>query len=101
MVFQGVDRMEIKIHATLRDAVGKKCVRLDKFSNATIEQILQELISRYPAIVPKLFRDNGELHAGAHILINGRDMRYLNGLETRISAEDEVRIFPAVGGGCS
>jgi len=91
--------MEIKVHATLRDVVGEKCIRLERFSDVTVDQILQELVSRYPAIVPKLFKEDGELHSGAHVLINGRDMRYLNGLETKISAADEVRIFPAVGGG--
>jgi molybdopterin synthase sulfur carrier subunit len=93
--------MKIKVHATLRDVVGEKCIRLDRSSNVTVNQILQELITRYPAIFPKLFKEDGELHPGVHILINGRDMRYLNGLETRISAEDEVRIFPPVGGGRS
>jgi molybdopterin converting factor small subunit len=41
------------------------------------------------------------MHAAIHILINGRDMRYIDGWETVVTEEDVVRIFPPVGGGRS
>ena len=90
--------MEIKIYATLRDVVGAARLQLGSDSEITVDSLLQELCVRYPAVRPKLLR-HGELHPATHILINGRDMRFLNGLETVVSPEDEVRIFPPVGGG--
>ena len=91
--------MEIKVYATLRDVVGGKSVHLGGLPEITAGQMLQELFARYPVLLPKFFDEQGELRAAIHILINGRDLRYINGLDTAIAASDEVRIFPPVGGG--
>ena len=93
--------MEIKIYATLRDVVGGPSVHVDDAPATTIGQILQALCARYPELRPRLFDDQDELNRAIHILINGRDARYLNGLESAVSAEDIVRIFPPVGGGAA
>ncbi len=91
--------MEIKVYATLRDVVGGPSVQLDDRPDLTVGQMLQELCARYPDLRSKLALNEDELHPAVHILVNGRDMRYLNGLETLLTAKDAVRIFPPVGGG--
>jgi molybdopterin synthase sulfur carrier subunit len=91
--------MEIKFYATLRSVVGGPTVQLEDVSEITVGQMLQEFYTRFPAIHSQLTNNEGELHSGIHILINGRDMRYLDGLETVVTVQDEVRIFPPVGGG--
>ncbi|MBE7470914.1 MAG: MoaD/ThiS family protein [Anaerolineae bacterium] len=91
--------MEIKVYATLRDVVGGPSVQLNDGPELTVGQMLQELCARYPELRPKLALNEDELHPAVHILVNGRDMRYLNGLETRLTAKDTIRIFPPVGGG--
>jgi molybdopterin synthase sulfur carrier subunit len=91
--------MEIKVYATLRDVVGGASVHLDSAPEMTVEQLLQELFARYPILPSKFFDAQGDLHRAVHILINGRDMRFIDGLDTVISSKDEVRIFPPVGGG--
>ena len=91
--------MEVKVYATLRDVVGSSTTQVDGSSDMTVDEILNELIARYPAIRQKLLLNGKELHPAMHILVNGRDMRYLEGLETVVTAKDEIRIFPPVGGG--
>jgi molybdopterin synthase sulfur carrier subunit len=92
--------MEIKVYATLRDVVGGAVVQLNSSTEMTVDEMLQALCDMYPALVPKLTINGGQdLHSATHILVNGRDMRYLNGLETVIGPHDTVRIFPPVGGG--
>jgi MoaD family protein len=90
--------VEVKVYANLRPIIGGKSLKLEA-SEMTVEQMLETLFTRYPALADKLLSRDGQLHSAFHILINGRDFRYLNGLETLITAEDEVRIFPPVGGG--
>lgn len=90
--------MEVKVYADLRTIVGGKSVQFDSVQ-MTVGQMLETLFSRFPALQEKLLTRSGEMHSAFHILINGRDARYLEGLETVITAEDEVRIFPPVGGG--
>lgn len=91
--------MQIKVYATLRDVVGGPSVQLDHVTQLTIGEVIDRLFTQYPDMRPLLLKGNGELHSAFHILVNGRDARYLNGLETTVSARDEIRIFPPVGGG--
>ena len=57
------------------------------------------LIERWPALERELLDGNGELHTGIHVFLNGRDVRYLGGLDMVIPESGDVRIFPPVGGG--
>jgi molybdopterin synthase sulfur carrier subunit len=91
--------MEIKFYATLRSIVGGPVVHLDGVSEITVEKMLQEFYARYPDMRAKLVDDKNELYSAVHIIVNGRDIRHLDGLETVVTAKDEVRIFPPVGGG--
>ncbi len=91
--------MEIRIFATLRDIVGHKSIYIDHVPDMTVRQVLQEVIAAYPALHAKLLDEQGGLHKSIHLLVNGRDVRFLDGLETEVAAQDSVRIFPPVGGG--
>jgi len=91
--------VEIKVYATLRDVVGGTTVQLQTGPEVTVDEILQQLFSKYPELQQKLLNGQGDMHSAFHILINGRDARYINGLETVVAGTDEVRIFPPVGGG--
>ena len=92
--------MKIRVYATLRDIVGGPSVQLnDLAETTTVGEMLERLFAQYPLLRDHVMTSRGELHSAFHVLINGRDSRFLNGLETVIAAADEVRIFPPVGGG--
>ena len=91
--------MEIKFYATLRPIVGGTSVRLNGTSEMTVGRMLNELYAIYPDLRQELHKGREELHPSIHILVNGRDMRYINGTETVLKEGDDVRIFPPVGGG--
>ncbi len=92
--------MEIKVYATLRPIVGGPSVKLNGVTEMTVEQMLNSLYAKFPDLRPELYKGRDDLHPAIHILINGRDMRYLDGVQTKVSTSDEIRIFPPVGGGC-
>jgi molybdopterin synthase sulfur carrier subunit len=91
--------MEISFYATLRDVVGDKSVYVDDAPSMTVGRMLHEVLTAHPALRVKLLDERGELHTHIHILVNGRDVRFLDGLETIVAPQDSVRIFPPVGGG--
>ncbi len=91
--------MEIKVYATIRPIVGGPTVHLNSVSKITVQEMLNRLYEKFPGLHPELHKGREELHPAIHILINGRDMRYIDGLQTVIKVDDEVRIFPPVGGG--
>ena len=72
------------------DAVGK-----------TIEQIVESLDSNYPGMRERLIDDHGDLRHFVNIYLNGEDIRYIDGLKSTVSDNDELSIVPAVAGGLS
>jgi molybdopterin synthase sulfur carrier subunit len=92
--------MQIHFFATLRQIVGGKTIELPAVGSLTVRQVLATVITRYPPLRAELLDEVGNLYGNVHVLINGRDVAYLElGLDTAVSADDTVNIFPAVAGG--
>jgi molybdopterin synthase sulfur carrier subunit len=91
--------VDIQVYSTLRDIVGGKSVSLNVAAPMALAELLEQLFAVHPALRTKVLSAEGELQPSVHILINGREARHLDGLQTRIAPEDSVRILPPVGGG--
>jgi len=92
--------VDVNLFATLRQLAGHKTVHFDLPEGATVRELLAQVIERYPAMRGELYDDDGELFGHVHVFINGRDAPHLDkALDTPLSANDEVDLFPAVGGG--
>ena len=92
--------MNINFYATLRQITGKKTVVLDLSDGITVREMLEKAFEEYPPLRKELMTAQNELHGHVHVFVNGRDVPYLvDVLETRISSNDKLDIFPAVGGG--
>jgi len=92
--------MKISFYATLRQIVGTKTIEISLPRGATVQQVVAEVVARYPDMRQMLLDEQGELHPYVHVFINGRDAPYLeHALETSLQPDDCVDIFPAVGGG--
>jgi molybdopterin synthase sulfur carrier subunit len=66
---------------------------------ATLNNVLDDLEDRYPGMKGRLRDETGELRRFVNVYVNGEDVRFLQGLATRIAAGDELSIVPAVAGG--
>lgn len=94
--------MKIKFYATLRQVVGDKSIDLPSEEPVRFNAVLAELIHRYPGLKSELQDDSGQLLERVHVLINGRDVRFMEEkLDTKVTPEDVISLFPAVGGGSS
>ena len=92
--------MEVSFYATLRQMIGQKTVEIPLPDGSSVQQLLDAVLERHPAMGPELFDENGELYGHVHVFINGRDAPYLDdGLQTVLKAQDKVDIFPPVAGG--
>ena len=65
----------------------------------TIRGVVDELVTRHPALKQHLLTDEGDLNRFVNVYINGLDVRYLQGLDTPVAPADEVRLLPAMAGG--
>jgi MoaD family protein len=62
--------------------------------------VFDSLTKRYGREFKKrLFDKEGKPKRFINIYINGKDMRFLDGLETKLKRGDEILIIPAVSGG--
>jgi sulfur-carrier protein len=92
--------MKVNFYATLRDITGGKEIEIPVDRGMTAKDLLDVIIARYPAMKKELLQPDGRLYGHVHLAINGRDVQFLaDDLNTVIKAEDEISIFPAVGGG--
>lgn len=92
--------MKVHFYATLRDITGQKTVDMDLPDDATVRQLVDAVVRRFPAMQKILLQESGDLYGHVHVFVNGRDTPFLpEKMETVIQPSDVINIFPAVGGG--
>ena len=90
--------MQVRFFATYRDITLTKAIETP--APETVRGLLELLSEKYGrAMRDKLFLPVGSLSWDAIVLVNGRHVVHLDGLDTRISDADVVSIFPMVAGG--
>ena len=68
-------------------------------SGSTIRELVDDIAGRYPEFRQKVISEDGALHRFINVYANDEDVRYLEGLDTKVSDGDVVSILPAVAGG--
>ncbi|MBN2550114.1 MAG: MoaD/ThiS family protein [Anaerolineales bacterium] len=92
--------MHVNFYATLRQVVGAKMVDIPLPTGSTVRHLLAEILRLYPDLRGELLDESGHLYSHVHIFVSGRDAPFLeNGLDSVISPDDTIGVFPAVGGG--
>jgi molybdopterin synthase sulfur carrier subunit len=91
--------MHIRLYATLRQIVGGKRVDLPVKDGTPLEEVLRDLVREYPDLDEAIWGPEGGLAGHVAVLLNGRNVRHLEGLETKLSEGDVLDLFPPVGGG--
>ena len=90
--------IEAKLYATLRVITGSKSVMLERQPD-TVGAALEELVERFPDLGPGLLAEDGTVRPFVAVMVNGRDIRHLGGLEAAIDGDATLDIFPPVAGG--
>jgi len=93
-------KITVKFFTTLREITGKKEDEIQLSSIITVKELLTRLSKKYgKQFVDYLYDERGNMRAYIQILINGRGIKDLQGLETKLKEGDVIAIFPPVGGG--
>ena len=86
----------VKIPPVLRENVAGK--REVSATGGTVGEVLADLFAQHPALRDRVTED-GELSRFINLYVNDRDVRYRDGLDTPVSADDTVILLPAMAGG--
>jgi molybdopterin synthase sulfur carrier subunit len=65
---------------------------------ATLREVIETLEKKHPGIKDRLLDDKG-VRRFVNIYVGDEDVRFLDGLETKLSSSTEVSIVPAIAGG--
>jgi molybdopterin converting factor small subunit len=64
----------------------------------TVGSALNNLTTKHPELRPHLFEGEA-LRSFVNIYLNQEDVRYLEGAETAVAANDTLMIIPSIAGG--
>jgi molybdopterin converting factor small subunit len=67
-------------------------------SGSTLREVIDTLEKQHPGIRDRLLDDKG-VRRFVNIYVGDEDVRFLDGLETKLAAGTEVSIVPAIAGG--
>jgi molybdopterin converting factor small subunit len=67
-------------------------------NGATLREVIETLEKQHPGIRDRLLDEKG-VRRFVNIYVGDEDVRFLDGLETKLAAGTEVSIVPAIAGG--
>ncbi len=90
--------VQVDFYAAIQDVFGQKSTRVTLAEHPTVGGVL-EAICTTPERREKVFDSSGQLRRDLTIMRNGRNINFLNGLETVLSQGDVIAVFPPTFGG--
>jgi len=92
--------LNIKFIGALRHISCKTQLAVNFQENTSLKELLSNLSQKFPSL-EKTFIDQqlNDSRSNSLILVNGREISVLNGLETKLNDGDEIVFVPVVHGG--
>lgn len=88
----------IKLVASLRELAGGREIDVP-FEGGTVHELLEAICIASPALYHKIVAEDGTLTGLVHVFVDGRNIAWLNGLDTPIDESHELMLIPPVAGG--
>jgi molybdopterin synthase sulfur carrier subunit len=92
-------KLRVKFLATLYELTGVLKTEVEVPDGLTVRGLIGVLAGKYAKLREELLDERGNLKPMYNILVNGRAVEWLNGLDTRLKDGDEVVFIPPAAGG--
>ncbi|MHA1210443.1 MAG: ubiquitin-like small modifier protein 1 [Candidatus Freyarchaeota archaeon] len=90
-------KVKVTLYGALARIVGESVASVEA---GTLREALDDLTRRYgDEFRSRIFDGDERLRRFINVYVNGKDIRFLESLDTRLNDGDGVSIIPAVGGG--
>ena len=91
--------MIIKFYSLLRNFVGRNELQVEMDSAKIIDVLNYASMQTEKEFLPEILQEDQVINPGTMILLNGRNIIHLQGLQTVVDSDDEISLFPPGGGG--
>ena len=92
--------VKISFLSLLKARICVKALNLDLEDNATVNDVFSKLFEKFGEdIKTVLIKKTGELNDHVVIMLNEKNIRSLDDLNTKIHNKDEITLLPAIAGG--
>jgi len=88
---------KVRIPAPLRKLTNDQAVV--EAEGKTVNEVLASLDKSYPGLKERICDESGQIRRFVNIFVNGEDIRFKDGPNTKIDEGAEVSIIPAIAGG--
>lgn len=89
--------IEVRVGSVLRKKLNN--ARSVPAQGDNVRQVMEDLERRFPGFKSQIIAENGELQQFINIFVNDEDIRFLDGLDTKVEDDSIITILPAVAGG--
>jgi molybdopterin synthase sulfur carrier subunit len=91
--------LKVRLYATLRDMAGTKLLEVPFEYGQTARDLVKAIQQASPELGRQIADPDGNLTGVAHLYVHGRNILWLDDLDTVITDAHEVDLFPPVAGG--
>jgi MoaD family protein len=89
--------VKVRVPTTLRTLTGGKSeVEVEA---GTVGEVVQALENAHPGFAERLVDEGGTLRRFVNVFVGDDDVRFLDGLDTKVPDGETMSILPAVAGG--
>jgi molybdopterin converting factor small subunit len=89
--------MQVQLYGTLRGESGVRQVEIDLPDGARVHSALAAALAHEPRMGGVLLDGAGQVRRDLLVLCNGRDIRWLQGMDTPLTALDRLDLFLQTG----
>ena len=96
-----VIQVEIRLLGTFQRLSGKKCFQVKLEEPATIRKVMMKLTEMFSGELKRVLIDSqlDDPRPNALILVRGKEIGVLQGMETEVRHSDEIVLIPRIHGG--
>jgi len=99
-----VESIKVKVHTILdiKKIIGKGEIEIPFPKGSSVREVVAELVGTWGEALKSylLESDNPvKIHPYIRLMVNGRDIAFLGGIDTVLEDGDEILILPPVSGG--
>ena len=89
--------VKVVIPVAFRNLTGNKASV--ETSGDTLMDIIDNLDREFPGLKERLCDETGKIKKSMNVYLNREDIRYLNGIDSKVNPEDEIYFLSPVSGG--